>query len=105
MAFLPVNMEACEYAGELIDFFDEQSKGIPPGEVWIGSSEIIESLFGKLKCLERDQSKGGFTTLLLGAAAGVGRIDVDVVNKAMTEVRIADVDAWVQQFFPKGELL
>jgi hypothetical protein len=97
MKFFKFNMDACEYAGKLIDFVHEQSKIVPEGYVWIGSSEIIESLFGKLKCLEHDQSKGGFTSLVLGAAACVGRIDADVVSKAMIQVKATDVDAWTRE--------
>ena len=94
---LPFNMEACEYAGQLIDFVHEQSKIVPEGQTWISSSEIIESLFGKLKCLEQDQSKGGFTSLVLGMAACVGKIDVDVVKRAMVEVRTKDVNEWTRK--------
>ena len=93
---LDLGMYACEYAGMLIDFLHEQSKVVPVGQVWIGSSEIIESLFGKLKCLEHDQSKGGFTSLVLGAAACVGKVDVDVVKVAMQQVKTADVAAWTK---------
>jgi hypothetical protein len=96
MKFDGFNLEACEYAGKLIDFVYEQSQIVPTGELWIGSSEIIESLFGKLKCLEHDQSKGGFTSLVLGAAACVGKIDVDVVRAALDEVKSSDVDAWTK---------
>lgn len=92
-----VNLDACQYAGKLIDFFKEQSTVIPQGQVWIGSSEIIESLFGKLKCLEQDQSKGGFTSLVLGAVACIGKIDADVVSKGMIEVKTADVEAWTRE--------
>lgn len=94
---LDLDTEACQYAGMLIDFLQEQSKVVPAGQVWIGSSEIIESLFGKLKCLEHDQSKGGFTSLVLGAAACVGKIDVDVVRTAMKKVKTADIDAWMKE--------
>jgi hypothetical protein len=80
----------------LIDFLHEQSKVVPVGQVWIGSSEIIESLFGKLRCLEHDQSKGGFTSLVLGAAACVGKVDVDVVKAAMQQVKTTDVAAWTR---------
>jgi len=97
MKFLKFNMEACEYAGQLIDFVHEQSRIVPAGQIWIGSSEIIESLFGKLKCLEQDQSKGGFTSLVLGVAACVGKVDVDVVRTAMVQVRTKDVDAWTNE--------
>jgi hypothetical protein len=91
------NAQACEYAGMLIDFCHEQSKTVPVDQVWVGSSEIIESLFGKLKSLEQDQSKGGFTSLILGAAACVGKVNADVVSAAMREVSTADVDAWTQE--------
>jgi hypothetical protein len=91
-----LGVDACQYAGMLIDFLHEQSKVVPIGQVWIGSSEIIESLFGKLKCLEHDQSKGGFTSLVLGAAACVGNVDVDVVKVAMQQVKTRDVAAWTR---------
>ena len=90
------NEQACEYAGMLIDFFHEQSRVVPVGQIWVGSSEIIESLFGKLKSLEQDQSKGGFTSLALGAAACVGKVDADIVSAAMRQISMADVDAWTK---------
>ena len=93
-AFLKFNLKACEYAGKLTDFCKEQAKVVPVGDVWIGSSEIIESLFGKLKNLEHDQSKGGFTSLILGAAACVGKVDADIIQAALRQVKTADVDAW-----------
>jgi len=90
------NEQACEYAGMLIDFYQEQSQKVPDGQIWVGSSEIIESLFGKLKSLEQDQCKGGFTSLVLGAAACVGRVDVDLVKAAMQKIKVADIDAWTK---------
>jgi len=97
MASFDFNEQACEYAGMVIDFCYEQSRVVPVGQVWVGSSEIIESLFGKLKSLEQDQSKGGFTSLVLGAAACVGKLDVVTVSAAMRQVRTADVDAWTKE--------
>jgi hypothetical protein len=91
------NLETCEYAGKLIDFVTEQSSIVPRGQIWIGSSEIIESLFGKLKSLEGDQSKGGFTSLVLGVAACVGKLDADVVMAAMSQVKIKDIDKWASE--------
>lgn len=91
------NEQACEYAGMLIDFFQEQSKVVPVDQVWVGSSEIIESLFGKLKSLEQDQSKGGFTSLVLGIAACVGKVDADIVSAAMRQISTTDVNTWVKE--------
>ena len=50
---------------ELLNFVREESSKAKPGERLLGSSEVIESVFGKLKRMERDQSKSGFTGLLL----------------------------------------
>jgi hypothetical protein len=97
MERLDFDMRACEYAGRLIDFLHGQSKIVPFGQIWIGSSEIIESLFGKLKCLEHDQSKGGFTSLVLGAVACVGKLDVEMIKAAMAQIRVADVEAWTRE--------
>lgn len=97
MALLNFNKKACEYAGMLIDFCHKQSKMIPAGEVWLGSSEVIESLFGKLKNLERDQSKAGFTALVLGAAACVGKTDIKTVSTALEKVKQVDVNDWIRK--------
>lgn len=93
-SLLGFNWQACQYAGKLIDFVTQQSRIVPIGQVWIGSSEIIESLFGKLKCLEQNQSKGGFTPLVLGMAACVGKLNTEVVMSAMSKVKTSDVDKW-----------
>lgn len=34
---------------------------------------------------------------MLGSVACLGRIDADVVNKAMTQVKTADVNVWVKE--------
>jgi len=91
------NKQACKYARMLIDFCHEQAKVVPIDQVWVGSSEIIESLFGKLKSLEQDQSKGGFTSLVLGIAACIGKVDADIVSAAMRQISTADVDAWTKE--------
>lgn len=91
---MPFNKIACEYAGELIDFFVELSKMVTDDQKLIGSSEIIESLFGKLKYLEGDQHKGGFTSLVLGIAACTGSLEPAIVKEAMEQIKIKDVNKW-----------
>ena len=80
----------------LIDFCYEQAKAVQIGQVWLGSSEIIEPLFGKLKNFEQDQSKGGFTSLVLGAAACVGKVNADIVSAAMKQIKTTDIDKWIK---------
>ena len=47
----------------LIDFVKAQGSICEKGERLVGSSEIIESVFGRQKYLEQDYAKEGFTSL------------------------------------------
>ena len=54
---------------ELLDFVEQESKKVGKDERLLGTSEIIESVFGKMKRLEHDQAKSGFTVFILSLAA------------------------------------
>jgi hypothetical protein len=82
---------------ELIAFVTEQEAQVRPGERLLGSSEIIESVFGKMKRLEQDQSKNRFTTLLLGLGALVSTTTSAVIQKALETVPTKQVEIWRQQ--------
>jgi len=69
---------------------------VPKDQVWIGSSEIIESLLGKFKSLEKNHSKGGFTELVLGIAACTGSLDISLVSEALLKTKTKDVEAWIK---------
>ena len=66
------------------------------GERLPGSSEVLESCFGKFKTLEREQSKGGFTSLLLALAACVSERTQEVVHKALETSKTADLIGWIK---------
>ena len=63
----------------------------------LGSSEIIESVFGKLKNLEQDQVKSGFTAMLLSLAATVSKTSRDVIQKALETVPTKKVFQWYRE--------
>jgi hypothetical protein len=79
---------------ELLGFVGRESFKARGKERLIGSSEVIESVFGKLKHLEGDQASGGFTGLLLALAAMVSTTTREVVVKAMETVSTATVLDW-----------
>jgi hypothetical protein len=80
--------------GELFEFVKGESQKARSNERLLGSSEVIESLFGKLKYLEKDQSKSGFTSLLLSLASSVSTMTKDVVLKALEMVPTKKVYQW-----------
>ncbi len=83
-----------EFGESLLDFVRTESAKARPGERLLGSSEIIESVFGKLKQIERAQAKQGFTGLILSAAAMVGPTTASVVQTAMETVSVKAVQCW-----------
>jgi hypothetical protein len=82
---------------QTLAFVEEESSKAKPDERLLGSSEVIESLFGKLKGIEQDQAKSGFTNLLLSAAAIVSKTTDEVVEKAMKAVRTKEVLDWCKK--------
>ena len=59
------------------------------------STEILESCFGLYKQLERQHSKGGYTSLLAGFAVLLKNITPEIVEKAFKSVKVKDVKQWV----------
>jgi hypothetical protein len=94
MVFMANTDRAKKVQELLLAFVEEESSKAKPDERLLGSSEVIESLFGKLKGIEQDQAKSGFTNLLLSAAAIVSKTTEDVVEKALKAVRTKDVLDW-----------
>lgn len=63
----------------------------------LGSSEVIESVFGKLKRLEQDQARGGFSGLILSLAAMVSTTTSAVVRQALETVSTKQVLTWCRE--------
>jgi hypothetical protein len=81
---------------ELVAFVRHESRKAKKGERLPGSSEVIESTFGKQKEIEGHQSKGGFTGLLLALPALLGTITADTVRAALEFAKTADVIRWIR---------
>jgi len=89
---LAVGERANQFAGNIIDFVIEQAKGIE--EVALGSTEIIESSFGKMKQLMDEDTKDGFTPFVLSLSACIGKLDLDIVQAALRNCSKKQVKAW-----------
>ena len=87
---------------ELLSFVKTQAAQARPQERLIGSSEVIESVLGKLKRIEQDQATGGFTGLVLSLGAIVSQTTEAVIHKALETVSTQDVRAWCQEKLGKS---
>lgn len=81
-------------AAELLWFVRKQASQAKPAERLPGSTEALESCFGRFKVLERDQAKGGFTSLLLGFGMSLTEATIEGVLDAMRLVPTAAVWQW-----------
>lgn len=82
---------------QVLSFVEQETQKAHPGERLVGSSEIIESVLGKLKSLEGEYASRGFTGLVLSVAAMVSTTTQEVVRQALETVPTRKVHEWVHQ--------
>lgn len=85
------------FAEQILQFVAGQSAQARPGEHLPGTSEVLESLIGKGKRLEGQQSKGGFTRMVLGMAAAVVNPTVEYLRTALETVKTKDLAEWAKE--------
>ena len=61
------------------------------------STEILESTFALYKQLERQHSKGGFTSLLAGFGALLKPATDESIRHAFSTVSVKDVHRWTRE--------
>lgn len=84
-------------ASELIARVQHECAQVSNGTRVPGSTEILESSFGKLKVLEGSQSKSGFSSLVLVWAALFGTTTMSTIKDAMQTVPTKLVHRWVNK--------
>jgi hypothetical protein len=97
-AVLPMaSGNAGELREQLLGFVVDESSKIRPGERLPGTTEVLESCFGKLKALEDGQSKSGFTGLVLSLGAMVSNWTTESIGEALQRCRVRDVMDWCRK--------
>jgi len=85
---------AGELREALIDFVTRQSSQARIGERLPGTTEVLESCFGRLKAIEDGQSKSGFTGLVLSLGVMVGKLDSATLGTMLERVGVREVIEW-----------
>jgi hypothetical protein len=83
---------------ELLRFMRSQAKQCRFNERLPGSREIIEPVLGKQKYLEGEQSKSGFTGLLLALPAMVAQLNADRLAQALKSTPVKLVQEWRRKY-------
>ncbi len=84
-------------AKDLVSFVAAQAKQTKPGERFPGSTEVLESCFGKMKELAKQQSRGGFTSLIVSFGAMLAENTPKVIQAALEHSGTADVYRWCKE--------
>lgn len=84
-------------AKELVAFVSKQARRARPGERLPGSTEVLESCFGRFKQLEKQQARGGFTSLVLGFGALLAETTIEAVKQAMEQSATKKVFEWCRE--------
>ena len=92
-----LDFQSIRFKASAVDFVKKESLKAKTGERLLGSSEIIESLFGKQKFLEKEQSRNGFTGLLLALPALVAETSESVIKKALESIPTKSVTEWYKK--------
>jgi hypothetical protein len=87
-----------EFMKEVIVFLKEQCAKTNETDLLLGSSEIIESAFSKLKMLDRECGNSGFTQSILGLSACFGTTDYETVATAFKKCTFKDVELWNKKY-------
>ena len=85
---------------ELIEFVRQQSLLALPGEQLVGSTEILESVFGKWKALERQESNSGITSLILSLGSMLGEWPLSRIQAALEATPVKAVQSWCELNLP-----
>jgi hypothetical protein len=85
---------AGELREQLLGFVIDESSKARQDERLPGTTEVLESCFGKLKALEDGQSKSGFTGLVLSLGAMVSKWTAESIKDALERCRVQDVLNW-----------
>jgi len=91
---LPRTQSLC---AEFIQFVTDEEAKAKAGERLVGSSEVIESIFGKWKRLEGDQARRGLTGLVLALGAIVSHTTAAVIREALESVPTKTVLTWCRE--------
>jgi hypothetical protein len=89
------NTAATRIGQQLIEWIGQSSSKLSEdARAWL-STEILESLFGRFKQLERQHSKGGFTRLIAALPTLCMRVSGEVVRQGFSRVDSPSLRKWI----------
>lgn len=93
----PATPAACRLRKQLLEFVEAEGRQAQGDERLLGTSEVLESIIGKFKHVAGEGGHHGLTGIVLSIGALVGRLAVETVQAAMTEITTREVWDWCHE--------
>lgn len=86
---------------QILGFVKKQEAKLAPGQTVIGSSDIIESMFGKWKSMTPEDSMAGITDKIFILPLLTVNLTVKLIKKALEETPMKKIEEWHQNTLGK----
>jgi hypothetical protein len=93
-----------EFLTGLKGYLKEEGDKVPAGESWLGTSDVIESLFGKYKWFGEKAPYAEVGASVLSLPLLTVELTADLVREAMISVSVEDVRTWVAENLGRSTL-
>lgn len=98
LTLCPTSRKVRDSTLEFIRASEKQLKSLKMDGLRISpSTEVLESVFGRYKQLERQHSHGGFTSLLATFPTLLRPTTAEDIEKSFARISTKDMRAWVQE--------
>jgi hypothetical protein len=93
-----------DFLRELRRYLKEEGCKVPVGQSWLGSSDVIESLFGKYKWFVEKSPDHEVGASVLALPLFTTDLTAELVHEALLSVSVRDVRSWVDEFIGPSHL-
>ena len=85
------------FRGRVLSFVRKEGAKVPARQKYLGSSDVLESLFGKYKDLAAQAPCREITANVLMIPLLVTSLTADLLRQALETVRAQDVEEWLDE--------
>ncbi|MBD2773703.1 hypothetical protein ICL16_16890, partial [Iningainema sp. BLCCT55] len=89
---------------KILEYLTFEAAQIPVDQILLGTSDVIESLFGKYKLFAARRPLKDIGTSILMIPLFTLKITTSLVKQAMESIRFIDVASWSQSVFDSSML-
>ena len=85
-------------------YLKEEGRKVPVGQSWLGTSDVLESLFGKYKWFGEKAPDGEVAASVVALPLFTVDLTAELVQEALLSVSVQDVRSWVDEYIGPSNL-